>query len=638
MPQPPSIVTRRAAAARPWRERLPRTRRIVQCVALAAFLYLFLVTAWPFGGAWPFGLVGAGSTAGSAGLAGAASAPARFAAPGVWPVEAFLWLDPLVGLVSSLAARAWSIALWGGAFWALVTLVLPRGFCSYFCPLGTLIAASDWLVARLVHRPRGKRPGPVATRWRSLRFLVLAAVAGAALAGVQSAGYLAAIPLLTRGLGATVGHWQFAWSQGWQAAGALGVPAILAGVLLAAPLLLAFAGRRFWCRTVCPTGALVSVLATLRLVERQVHEATCVRCGRCHAECDFGAVASDDFATLPSACSSCQDCAAVCPVDAVSFPRRSAGPNGTNETSRAAEAPPAGTSGAAVRPARGTLLGNEDLGASANPVRRDAESVSTGGRSAVANEVANRARAGGPRHLSVSMPSASRPLGAWGPQMTRRQALLGAGAAAVGAVLARAAAATGADPPSLLRPPGSVPGERFLDLCIRCGECIRVCPGPVLRLQGLEAGLEGIWTPVADPVRAGCLPDCNRCTQACPTGAIRALTLEEKRRFRMGLARVDRRTCLAHTGRSECSLCFEACYDAGYKAIAMRSIQLPGADQVPEGVFSDAEIETMGKVLAPVVEAEKCVGCGLCERRCHEANVVRLGKLHRSAVHVSPLE
>ena len=53
---------------------------------------------------------------------------------------------------------------------------------------------------------------------------------------------------------------------------------------------------------------------------------------------------------------------------------------------------------------------------------------------------------------------------------------------------------------------------------------------------------------------------------------------------------------------------------------------------VPEGAFSPEEIEQMGKILAPFVKADACVGCGLCEYRCHSAWVSQQELLQRSAV------
>ncbi|MGB2819947.1 MAG: 4Fe-4S dicluster domain-containing protein, partial [Phycisphaerae bacterium] len=182
-----------------------------------------------------------------------------------------------------------------------------------------------------------------------------------------------------------------------------------------------------------------------------------------------------------------------------------------------------------------------------------------------------------------------------------------------------------------IRPPGSVPEERFLDLCVRCGQCIQVCPGPVLQAAGLEAGLEGLWTPIVVPSHAGCHPDCNFCTQVCPTRAIRPLSIAEKKRTRIGLAKVDAAVCLAHTGQRDCRLCHEECKAAGYDAIEMRYVPLE-IGEIPEGTFSEQELEEMSRIKAPFVKPEACVGCGLCEFRCHTALVLNEKALPRSAV------
>ena len=55
-----------------------------------------------------------------------------------------------------------------------------------------------------------------------------------------------------------------------------------------------------------------------------------------------------------------------------------------------------------------------------------------------------------------------------------------------------------------VRPPGSVPEEQFLQMCIRCGECFKVCPNNVLQPEGFEQGLEGLWTPRVEANWAGC--------------------------------------------------------------------------------------------------------------------------------------
>ncbi|HBE68250.1 MAG TPA: 4Fe-4S ferredoxin [Planctomycetaceae bacterium] len=183
---------------------------------------------------------------------------------------------------------------------------------------------------------------------------------------------------------------------------------------------------------------------------------------------------------------------------------------------------------------------------------------------------------------------------------------------------------TSGEIPTPIRPPGSVPEQDFLEMCIRCGECFKVCPNNVLQVQGFDQGLEGLWTPVARPDWAGCESSCNACGQVCPTGAIRALALEEKRHARMGLAVVNESTCLPLAGHSDCDLCVVECQAAGYDAIEYQQV---GTEVDDNGL----PIPGTG-FLAPLVIAEKCVGCGLCQTRCFGINVKAEHLLSESAI------
>jgi len=178
----------------------------------------------------------------------------------------------------------------------------------------------------------------------------------------------------------------------------------------------------------------------------------------------------------------------------------------------------------------------------------------------------------------------------------------------------------------IVRPPGSVPEPEFLRLCVRCGECFQACPNDVLQPMGFEHGSKWAWTPQVVADWSGCEPSCSNCGQVCPTGAIRALSLEEKRAARMGLAVIDKKTCLPYAGREECQLCVDECATAGYDAIEF----------VRSGIETDDSgqpVEGTG-FLAPVMLEELCVGCGLCQTRCHAINVKVKGLLAESAVRV----
>jgi len=213
--------------------------------------------------------------------------------------------------------------------------------------------------------------------------------------------------------------------------------------------------------------------------------------------------------------------------------------------------------------------------------------------------------------------------------VSRRGLLAGLGVASVAGVgtslaVGSASAAESGAPP--IRPPGSVPEDQFLQLCIRCGQCIKVCPNNVLQPAGLEHGFNGLWTPCVVADWSGCEPSCSNCGQVCPTGAVRALTLEDKRAARIGLAQVDQRICLPHAGQGACQLCVDECRMAAYNAIEFLRV---GGEVNEKG----EPVDDSG-CLAPVVREDRCIGCGLCQMRCHAINVKAEKRLRSSAIRV----
>lgn len=465
--------------------------------------------------------------------------------------ETFLVLDPLVSLSTALAARAWvwSLACAGAILAACV--LIPRGFCGYLCPLGTLIDLFDWSIGRRVTRYRVAGDG----WWVHIKYYLLLGSIVAAAGGVLVTGFVAAIPVITRGLlflGAPV---QAALMRGRHQ-----VPPMNAGHALSIALFLGVLGLglfrpRFWCKYVCPSGAVFSLGNLFRVGERKV-ESSCIHCNKCVEVCPFDAI-KPDFTTRVTDCTLCQTCGGVCPSHSIKFVDR-----WELVELKAPNEPPTGE----------TPIG-----------RRGFFSAAAGVAAAVAGGIG-----------------------------------AGVGTKALGAHL------DDLDAHRPVRPPGSVPEPRFLQLCIRCGECFKACPNDVLQPMGFQQGLEGLWTPRVVADWAGCDSSCNACGQVCPTGAIRALPLEEKRVARMGLAVVDERTCLPHAGREACQLCVDECDAAGYRAIEFLRV----------GTRADADgnpIDGSGK-LAPVVRAEKCVGCGLCQTRCYGINVAAKGLLPGSAI------
>jgi len=156
----------------------------------------------------------------------------------------------------------------------------------------------------------------------------------------------------------------------------------------------------------------------------------------------------------------------------------------------------------------------------------------------------------------------------------------------------------------LLRPPGALPEEKFVKQCIRCGSCISVCLTGTLTPSFTEGGMEGIFTPKLTPQIAECDEFCNKCNEACPTFAIKKMTLEEKRNIKIGTADIDRRKCIAWSKNSLCLICQEVC---PYLAIEKQ--------------------KNISGTPCPRVNPKLCRGCGHCENSC-PASPIRAIKVY----------
>ncbi len=175
----------------------------------------------------------------------------------------------------------------------------------------------------------------------------------------------------------------------------------------------------------------------------------------------------------------------------------------------------------------------------------------------------------------------------------------------------------------VIRPPGSLAEGEFIRRCIRCGECMRVCPTNVIQPTLLEAGFEGLWTPVLMNKIGYCEFNCVLCSQVCPTGAIVPLSPAKKvgaapfkEPVKIGTAFHDRGRCLPWAMNTDCIVCEEVC-PRSPKAIWFETVEKKGKD---------------GKTIRlklPHVDPRLCVGCGICENKCpvHDLPAVRVSSI-----------
>jgi polyferredoxin len=164
----------------------------------------------------------------------------------------------------------------------------------------------------------------------------------------------------------------------------------------------------------------------------------------------------------------------------------------------------------------------------------------------------------------------------------------------------------------VIRPPGSVAEDEFLRRCIKCDQCIRVCPTNVLQPSLFEGGLEGLWTPIMISKMGWCELNCTLCSQVCPTGAIREISIaeklgvgpfESKGPIKTGTAFYNQGRCLPWAMDTSCVVCEEVC-PVSPKAIFTRNVD------VVNRWGSKIELKR------PFIDPVKCIGCGICEHEC----------------------
>jgi len=453
-----------------------------------------------------------------------------------YPVGLLFRIDPLAALADALAPGPFGWALlWPALLVLLLTVLFGRFFCGWVCPLGTTLDGCGRLTGQ------GRRS--FAPGWRRLKYLLLVALGAATLGGVQLLGLFDPLAIFLRSLTLAVyPAYNYGLNRIFDFFYAHQVPLLSPLVNEAYPVfrdhlmafhqpvfalglftLLVFLGilllekveRRFWCKNLCPLGALLGLCAQRALLQRTPKN-LCRDCQQCDQLCRSGAVRADGHRR--SECLLCMDCTGFCPEDRVRFRLRSS-------------------------PAPGPGV---DLG--------------------------------------------------------RRNLMTAMAAGVLAAPVVQIAPPTYRANPYLLRPPGAVAETEFLQRCVRCGECMKVCIGGALHPALLEAGAIGLWTPLVVPRVGYCEYNCTLCGQVCPTGAITRLDLPRKQKNVIGLAVFDKDRCLPFAKGIECLVCEEHC-PTGAKAI----------------VFEEKEMLVDGRLRRlkfPKVVDKLCIGCGICETRC----------------------
>jgi polyferredoxin len=586
-----------------------------------------------------------------------------------WPINWFLELDPLVGLATVLSTGV----LYSGLLWGVLTLVLTvflgRFFCGWVCPFGTLqqvfgywgqkplpmkakidrnryhpwqslkyylliflltSAALEMLarglsfygsypialfivlgilgIASVGLARRQQRFSP----WSTAKYVALAIIAWGVLRWVFRApwllpaslqtGLLDPLPLAYRSINLTLIPLMETLSGQSLSLPRFYTGTALIGVIFFGSLFLCVKVPRFYCRFICPLGALFGALAPFAVWRIRKGAPDCKRCHGCEAHCEG---ACSPSAQLRSAeCVLCFNCRDACPSGRIQF---GSDPSITDD-------------------------------------------------------------------LLV-------------PDLSKRTFLFSFATGVCTIPIVRLQALTGTNwNPALIRPPGALPEKQFLNRCLKCGQCMRICPTNVIQPAGVDQGIEALWSPLLNfrIGTSGCQLNCVACGHVCPTAAIRPLHIDERlgrNQFEMrgalsvGTAFVDRGRCLPWAMDKPCIVCQENC-PVSPKAIETRvsfirqkppdhwtithsrgvTIDLAPTDPIPyiwasgdyycrvEGgpdVAFGRIVQTGSHTLKlaeplpwraspepgtklgiyvrlqrPFVDPHRCIGCGVCEHEC----------------------
>lgn len=487
-------------------KRMVMLRRLLQAFFLTLFIYVLWSTTYPLAGV-------------------------------ILPDMVFK-ADPLIIMIVSLSERT----LLPGAAISIVMMIIAiitgRYFCGWVCPLGTAIDMTAAVKKRHIVLP-DKRSAAL----RKLKFCFLGIFFALALAGRQAAWIfdplviaarfvsMNVIPALTYLFNVSfVFLIKYCNAQGAAKDLYYALKPTILGVKVfyfahSSIILIFFivicaaslAVQRLWCRSLCPLGAIYSLIGRISPLRRKVDG--CVACGKCRNSCRMGAI-KEDFSYLQGECILCMDCVYDCPKRVTKF-------------------------------------------AFFNSCRAD-----TGMPKSDCGEVSSISR----KNFIFLIISSFFAMGAAFKDKGK--------AVTLGAVI---------------RPPAALEEDDFVNRCIRCGNCMKVCITNGLQPVMFQAGLSGIWTPQLVPETGYCEYRCTLCGRTCPTGAIPALSQEQKMTVKLGLAVIDRSICLPWAEHKECIVCQEHC-----------------------PVFDKAiKLDTYaGGPAKPYIDENLCVGCGICQNKC----------------------
>ena len=510
-------------------------------------------------------------------------------------VHAWLgWMARIQFLPALLAVNVGVILLW-----VVLTLLFGRVYCSVICPLGVMQDVIAWFGKR-GKKKRYRYAYSPAKSW--LRYGVLALFIVALIAGIGSVVALLApysaygriaqnlfAPVWACGnnilayLAERIDSYAFYKTEVWVRS----LPTfIVAGATLLILAVLAWRNGRTYCNTICPVGTVLGLLSRFSLFRPMIDLNKCNGCKLCSHRCKASCINPDAHQIDYSRCVVCMDCIGACRQGAISYQYRfkHCKPGADHEKAIHKTV----GKGNAVSVSKSGSASSSPVGSTSVVTKSDLCSSGKGTQTVAGNEQINTS--------AVKQSDAGK---------MRRYFLTGLGLW-LGAVVVKAqekkvdgglAVILDKKIPERLTPivpPGARGLHHLTAHCTGCQLCVAVCPNGVLRPSTDPTRL---MQPEMSYERGYCRPECTKCSEVCPAGAILPITPADKSAIQIGHAVWVKANCLPVTDGVACGNCARHC-----PAGAIRMVPL--------------DPNRKGSPKIPIVNEERCIGCGACEDLC----------------------
>lgn len=451
----------------------------------------------------------------------------------------FGWLAKIQLLPALLALNVGVVVLL-----VALTLLFGRVYCSVICPLGVMQDIFGYFGKKSKKNRYSWSPARNVLRYTLLALAVAAVIAGvgsvlALIAPYSTYGRIAQnllAPLWQTGNNVLASIAERADSYAFYSTDVWMRSAstfALAAVALVVIGVLAWRNGRTWCNTICPVGTVLGFLSKYSFFKPVIDTSKCNGCGLCARNCKAACIDSKKHSIDYSRCVVCMDCLNKCHQGAISYSRRK-----KNDVKDSPATDKTVASTVRTDTSRRAFLATTATALAATALRAQEKNVD-GGLAVITDK---------------KIPERRTPI----------------------------------------VPPGARSLNNMARHCTACQLCVSACPNGVLRPS---TRLETLMQPESSYERGYCRPECTRCSEVCPTGAISLIDKAEKSSVQIGHAVWVKENCLVLTEGVSCGNCARHC-PAG--AIQMVPVQ--------------PDVEDSLRI--PVVNTERCIGCGACENLC----------------------